>query len=927
MAGKIKIFELDIDVDAAVKASKNLKDEMSWLDKEMKKIENTAGKNSEVYIKLEAEYKNMRSQYNASQREIGKMLQIQGKEIKTIEQGRNALAITQKEWAKQAALYGTNSKEADALANRTKMLTDRLKELEKGIGDNRRNVGNYADGMKEAISQSSLLSKAQGMLNDVLKVSSLVITQAKKQIKSISDDFKAAKKNAEAYAGSQLLAKNATTYTSAALKLFRVALVSTGIGALIVLIGSLVAWFSKTQKGIDTVNLVLKTMGGIFDTIIDRIAKVGGAMAKLITGDFKGAWNDLQDAAKGFGDELANNTRQTIALERQLQNLNREATLLEFRRAAANRQIDELKTIVDDTTQSTEDRIKASEDLARIEQELADEELENHKQRLANAMGYTEVNEKVLEGLQKLRDGTMEYSELRNSIGLTSSLDGDVDEFLDLFKKVEDAQKKSEQTQRRNLKKQNSLIKEQKRAEEERAQKATEAAIKENKVRLALFIEQNQNTQKGFAEQLKFAEEKRDKEIAILDQELKAKKLSQTEYELEILKIKNKFIEEQANITIENAQKELDAIKDAHQSRIDAGELLTDQLVDQEFNRLDRIAEAEREFQQKRLEEGVISREEYNKAIAQVDEDYRTQKEEIEQEYNQQKAEAEAIDIENQREIEAENLEYDLEKQLEYLERKKQQEIEQAEAIGADTALINQKYALIEQQIKEAVDQNKLQLASQTYGNLSTILGKESAAGKAMAVSQATIDTYQSATAAFKAMAGIPIVGPALGAAAAAAAVVSGLANVKKITATKKPDIPKAEKGALFDIGGKRHHSGGTKFYGEDGTQFEAEKGELIGVMNRRAAMLFKGFNDTYRDSTRSTGNFFEGGGFVQTAPSPMSFQGGVTDKGIDLNEMARLIGQEVGEANRQLPPPVTDVKDVINNVNNYNSVVDGANI
>ncbi len=47
-----------------------------------------------------------------------------------------------------------------------------------------------------------------------------------------------------------------------------------------------------------------------------------------------------------------------------------------------------------------------------------------------------------------------------------------------------------------------------------------------------------------------------------------------------------------------------------------------------------------------------------------------------------------------------------------------------------------------------------------------------------------------SATAAFKSLAGIPVVGPVLGAVAAAAAIVAGLKNVKSILAVKAPEIP-----------------------------------------------------------------------------------------------------------------------------------------
>ena len=47
------------------------------------------------------------------------------------------------------------------------------------------------------------------------------------------------------------------------------------------------------------------------------------------------------------------------------------------------------------------------------------------------------------------------------------------------------------------------------------------------------------------------------------------------------------------------------------------------------------------------------------------------------------------------------------------------------------------------------------------------------------------MDTYASANAAYKAMAGIPVVGPALGVAAAAAAIGAGLANVKQIASAR----------------------------------------------------------------------------------------------------------------------------------------------
>lgn len=89
-----------------------------------------------------------------------------------------------------------------------------------------------------------------------------------------------------------------------------------------------------------------------------------------------------------------------------------------------------------------------------------------------------------------------------------------------------------------------------------------------------------------------------------------------------------------------------------------------------------------------------------------------------------------------------------------------------------------------------ASNQEKTKLIGDALGQLSTIVGQDTTAGKAFAIAKATIDTYQSAVAAYKSLSGIPVIGPALGAIAAAAAVASGIATVKKIVAVQVPSAP-----------------------------------------------------------------------------------------------------------------------------------------
>lgn len=135
------------------------------------------------------------------------------------------------------------------------------------------------------------------------------------------------------------------------------------------------------------------------------------------------------------------------------------------------------------------------------------------------------------------------------------------------------------------------------------------------------------------------------------------------------------------------------------------------------------------------------------------------------------------------------------------LEIQRQADIEkitQAGATADEIARINAKYdnasKKLEQEnsdFKEALGEqdvdNALAAGSQVLGSIVSLVGEGSAIGKAAAVAQTTIDTYGSATAAYKSVVGIPVVGPALAPVAAGVAVAAGVMSVRKILSTKTP--------------------------------------------------------------------------------------------------------------------------------------------
>jgi len=116
---------------------------------------------------------------------------------------------------------------------------------------------------------------------------------------------------------------------------------------------------------------------------------------------------------------------------------------------------------------------------------------------------------------------------------------------------------------------------------------------------------------------------------------------------------------------------------------------------------------------------------------------------------------------------------------------KKYIEIQVAEETGAEVMEIRKRYAQAEVEIAKLASDQKMELAAGFANNLAIIFGENTAIGKAAAIAETTINTYTAAMAAYKSLAGIPVIGPVLGIAAAGAAIATGIATVKKIVEVK----------------------------------------------------------------------------------------------------------------------------------------------
>ena len=127
---------------------------------------------------------------------------------------------------------------------------------------------------------------------------------------------------------------------------------------------------------------------------------------------------------------------------------------------------------------------------------------------------------------------------------------------------------------------------------------------------------------------------------------------------------------------------------------------------------------------------------------------------------------------------------------LEDLYNKKLELLEQGnldeQTYGEAKLELDRQFAEQTASLEMQVSAKRQKTMASTLNNLASLQSssnkKMAAVGKTAAIAQATIDTYKSAVAAYSAMAGIPVVGPALAVAAAAAAIAAGLNNVAQIS-------------------------------------------------------------------------------------------------------------------------------------------------
>lgn len=98
---------------------------------------------------------------------------------------------------------------------------------------------------------------------------------------------------------------------------FKVALISTGLGALVVVLGSVIAYWDEFTEAIGLSAKQMERLGdiarGVFNVFTSSLKGLAIALGRMIKGDFSGAWEALKDGfsvVKNFNEGVADSQRK-----------------------------------------------------------------------------------------------------------------------------------------------------------------------------------------------------------------------------------------------------------------------------------------------------------------------------------------------------------------------------------------------------------------------------------------------------------------------------------------------------------------------------------------------------------------------------------------------------------------------------------------
>ena len=926
---RIKLAQVDIDVDALIEKSAEARKRLLEISNEMKSLKDTLDKGNisiDEYAKrltvLTAEQKIQSNELRVYDNLVKGHIETEAKKTQSNKKVSGSIKELGAALSQNKLIYQQLSEEereaADVGGKLLAVIQEqdkKYKELQKSIGNNQVDVGNYRQAILDAMGTNSDLGASLNSLTNGF-------TTLKDKLALVKAPFENYVKYGKLSAPTMEQMSNATNKSATSLKILRGAVISTGIGALVVALGSLIAYFTSTQEGIDKVNKVLTPLKVLFQTLWGVVQNVGKALVEAFThpkqllldlGKFMqeqiiNRATAIIDAFKGLGNILTGNFKEGF---KQVGDAALQAA------TGVKDVVGKVKEAGKAVSDTIGEAIKRGQRIEEINQKLSASEADFIEQTAKLKQEFKEQNmiaEDTTKTFAEREEAARKSIEIQKKINKLATDRNDLEQELLNLKfasndtsdadRAELAKKKAELAEQRTamveaVTTQNNKVNTiHKAAADEQAKQRKEASDKAiawlkqelewQKEAIEDYVKTNSAVAKSMQERLDIEEKGMQDRLALLDKEKANGLIKQREYERQKRDIEQDYLKVRNELTIEAVQKEAEQYEMLNADKFDTEEALQEAIYQKKVEAL----EKEKQLKQEMHDWDYNAEEEHQEKLQELKADYQGKLQELKaqqakEDENNRNAQKEAekaqrdfdfadklMSLQEQGatelEIEAEQLRQRHEKEREELDESLDNNKISHEMYYNQLNLLIRKQAKEELDLKKKTEESKLALTQSVLGQIKGMTGEHTALSKAAAIAEATINTYLGVSKAISQ--GMP-----MGAVTAAITLAAGMVNVQKIVST---ETDKYEAGGL--IVGKSHASGGVPFTVAGRGGFEAEGGEYI-INKRATAMYFPVLEAINKSAGYGSYNpvYMAAGGVIKQVPTEMK---------IDYKEMMNAI-------------------------------------
>lgn len=788
MAEEFEIGKLNLDFNSIIEDAVELKKQLDELRESQKKARKEGETSTEEYVKQDAEIRSLSKEYNTLRNSMAEMNRSQKTGLDYSSRVNSAL-MTEATTIRELRAHNKtlndlrndaniNTEEGQKTLAKLNAQLDKNNVLIKGNVDEytrqKISIGNYSVEIKEALLSNDLFGESIGDINKAFGMFAPLASMAMNLLTGWNSQVKTTDKSTKAYNATNKMSIISVQALSGAFRLLKIAIASTGIGLLVIALASLVTWLTTTQSGMNQLARITKPLQEVFKFLLSIFQDIGKVVFTSPLDSLKSIYDFIKKqvmvVAKGLWDVLAGiATLDFDRVEKGMQDIKDNANengkalrgMWDQFIEGADEAWERGKRVQELTEQIAEGEIalvEATEDYtdAMIEQEkIVRDRYKSTAEREAAANKMIELT-----GEQIKLETTQAQMEVDRLKLVNEATESSYEDRMDLV----NAEAKLKQIARKQDKEEITLLRQfhQIRVENNKEyEKQLEKQIKQSQDLLNIRKEESDFIAKSLSEQLTDWDKFYSEQVELEKEKLRLNKISQEDYDLFIRKSALEREEYVRKITLESVRKALREEIELLESNYDEKARLTEAEIQKRIEHNAELNKIEREELESQNKLQLISQEDLDIALRELDSQEYEFRKELEAERREQdrleELELAELDLENklQRIQEGAWLEFDTLQEI----RDEQFEIEKSKLDHQhEQGVISEEIYLArlrklnadnsDKEIKDAkiLAKQRIDIQNMAFDAISNFAKEGSGIAKAIAIAEALRNTYAGIT-------------------------------------------------------------------------------------------------------------------------------------------------------------------------------------